>query len=188
MEKVQKVLTLSLMNLGNSEEYGGIKKMGIPKRQKQGRDRDSLSVRLQPREGSSLSEIAKWLNQMSTPEKNEKVGQALLMTYLPLARANAGVSRVEIERCYWQFEDWLSSYKFIVKDALKIEEESRQDKDIIRQIAEIIARIPVKDQKKEESESKKPKSQDSPKRTIINSRQLFARLCEQNHFDDENLL
>ena len=140
--------------------------------------RRSLSCRLQPPEGSSLGEIANWLNQMSTSEKNKKIGQALLMAYLPLARYEEGVSRVEIERCYRQFEDWLYNYKIIVRDTLQIREESRQDSDLLGQIAEMIANIQVKDKKESEKEveAKKPKSQVFADQTGANVNLMFDGL------------
>ena len=69
----------------------------------QGKKRKKLSYRVQPHEGSSLAEVSKWLNKMSTEEKNGKISQILLMTCLPLARADAGASQKEATKNYRQF-------------------------------------------------------------------------------------
>ena len=98
--------------------------------------RYNLNVRLQPIEGSPLAEVVEWFNQMPRREKNQKISQILLMTCLPLARAKRGVVRTELERCYWEFEDWFYQHKFIVKDELKIQGKSEGEGNWTRFTAE----------------------------------------------------
>jgi len=53
-------------------------------------ERKNFYVRLQPNVGSELNEVAEWLNSKSAYEKNQLVGQALVMCYLFSARLDSG--------------------------------------------------------------------------------------------------
>ncbi|MDJ0534868.1 MAG: hypothetical protein QNJ70_20705 [Xenococcaceae cyanobacterium MO_207.B15] len=85
------------------------------------RSRANISIRLQPNEGSSLAKIAQWLNTMSIEKKNNIVSHLLVMTCLPLAIADAGASQEEIEKYYWEFENWLYFYRFTLRERLNIQ-------------------------------------------------------------------
>ena len=83
--------------------------------------RYSLTIRLQPTEGSLLAEVVKWLNEMPIEEKTETISQLLVMACRPLVKADAGVSQEEREKSYWDFEQWVYHYKFILRKRLKLE-------------------------------------------------------------------
>ena len=84
------------------------------------RKRVSLSVRLQPYSDSLLAEVVNWLNSMDKGEANRLIGEALLMAYLPYARADRGEPRDEIERCCWETTDRLNSHGFMMRQALRV--------------------------------------------------------------------
>ena len=84
------------------------------------RKRVSLSIRLQPYEGSLLAEVANWLKGMEKGEANRRVEEALLMAYLPYARAAQGEDESEIERCCWETQDRLNSHGFLMRQALRV--------------------------------------------------------------------
>ena len=84
------------------------------------RKRVSLSIRLQPYEGSLLAEVANWLKQMEKGEANRRVEEALLMAYLPYARAAQGEDEKEIERCCWETQDRLNNHGFLMRQALRV--------------------------------------------------------------------
>jgi hypothetical protein len=84
------------------------------------RKRVSLSVRLQPYSDSLLAEVVNWLNSLDKGEANRLIGEALLMAYLPYARAMAGEDREEIERCCWETTDRLNSHGFMMRQALRV--------------------------------------------------------------------
>ena len=81
--------------------------------------RRSLTIRLQPRDGRPLAEVVDWLNQMTKAEKNEQAAM-LLMALLPYARATAGETPQEIERCYWESHHRLDQYLHLMRQELKI--------------------------------------------------------------------
>jgi len=82
--------------------------------------RVSLSVRLQPYSESVLAEVVNWLNSLDKGEANRLIGEALLMAYLPYARAMAGEDREEIERCCWETTDRLNGHGFLMRQALRV--------------------------------------------------------------------
>lgn len=111
--------------------------------------RYSLTIRLQPTAGTLLAEMTKWLNQMPVEEKNEKVTQALLMTYFPLVRADAGAELDELEKCYWEFEQWFYHHRFILRQRLKLSEKFHWKNDSSLEATAPLVKIP-KEEKEEE--------------------------------------
>ena len=83
--------------------------------------RHNLNIRLQPVQGSLLAEVSQWLNEMPIEEKNQIVSNLLLMGCLPLVRADRGAELEELEKSYWDFEQWVCHYKFILRKRLKLE-------------------------------------------------------------------
>ena len=76
------------------------------------RKRVSLSTRLQPYSGTLLAEVVEWLNSKERDEKNNLIADAVVMAYLPYARACQDVSKTEIERCCWETQDMLDKHGF----------------------------------------------------------------------------
>lgn len=116
--------------------------------------RCNLNIRLQPLEGSLLADVVKWFNEMPKSEKNQKISQILLMTCIPLAKAELGAEREEVERCYWEFEDWFYQHRFIVRERLKIREKSNWEGNLTTRVAEpIVPRQQEKEAKVEVTSS-----------------------------------
>ena len=84
------------------------------------RKRVSLSIRLQPYSGTLLSEVVDWLNSQEKDEKNDLVASALIMAYLPLARADQNVSLAEIERCCWETQNMLDKHGSNLRQSLRV--------------------------------------------------------------------
>lgn len=84
-------------------------------------NRQSLTIRLQPRENSPFFKIATWLNSMSNDEKNKKVGEGCLMLYLPYALNALGDDTKKIELVYWDVHQQLQNHLFVMRQALGIE-------------------------------------------------------------------
>ena len=82
--------------------------------------RVSLSVRLQPYSGRLLAEVVEWLNSHDNDEKNNLIAEALVMAYLPYARASQSVSRAEIERCCWETQNMLDKHGFNLRQSLQV--------------------------------------------------------------------
>lgn len=80
----------------------------------------SLSIRLQPCSGTLMGEVASWLNEIEQNEVKKMVEAALIMAYLPYARANSGANRAEIERCCWETQDLLDKHGFNLRQSLQI--------------------------------------------------------------------
>ena len=140
--------------------------------------RYSLSYRVRPTEGSLLAEVAKWLNKMSASEKNETISQVLLRTCAPLAKVEAGASRAEIERSYWEFEQWVSYHRFVLRQSLDIQGQLPQSNDLERKVAEIVSRIQAKKEKETKSVSSKNELAGEDK--TIDYRQYLEQLFNNN--------
>lgn len=84
------------------------------------RKRISLSLRLQPYSGTLLAEVASWLNSLERDEARRMVEAALIMAYLPYARADSGATPDEIERCCWETQDLLDKHGFNFRQALQV--------------------------------------------------------------------
>jgi hypothetical protein len=50
--------------------------------------RNSLSLRLQPYEGTPLYDVVDYLNNLDKEEATRVIGEILVMTFLPYARAS----------------------------------------------------------------------------------------------------
>ena len=85
-----------------------------------GKKRVSLSVRLQPYEGTLLAEVASWLNGLERDEAKKMVEAALVLAYLPYARAESGASKDEVERCCWETQDLLDKHGFNLRSSLQV--------------------------------------------------------------------
>ena len=84
------------------------------------RKRVSLSTRLQPYSGTLLAEVVEWLNSHENDEKNNLIADAVVMAYLPYARASQGVSKTEIERCCWETQNLLDKHGFNLRQSLQV--------------------------------------------------------------------
>lgn len=84
------------------------------------RKRVSLSIRLQPYSGTLLAEVIDWLNSHENDEKNNLIADAVVMAYLPYARADKGVSPIEIERCCWETQNLLDKHGFNLRQSLQV--------------------------------------------------------------------
>ncbi|MGB5714822.1 MAG: hypothetical protein WBM44_28380 [Waterburya sp.] len=84
------------------------------------RKRVSLSIRLQPYSGTLLAEVADWLNSFERDEISRLIGDAVLMAYLPYARASKDVSITELERCCWETQNLLDKHGFNLRQSLQI--------------------------------------------------------------------
>ena len=84
------------------------------------KSRVSLSVRLQPYSGTLLAEVASWLNSLERDEVNRLIAEAIIMAYLPYARAATGADQTEIERCCWETQDMLDKHGFNLRQALRV--------------------------------------------------------------------
>ena len=82
--------------------------------------RVSLSTRLQPYSGTLLAEVVDWLNSHENDEKNNLIADAVVMAYLPYARADKGVSTTEIERCCWETQNLLDKHGFNLRSSLQV--------------------------------------------------------------------
>ena len=82
--------------------------------------RVSLSTRLQPYSGTLLAEVVEWLNSHENDEKNNLIADAVVMAYLPYARASQGVSKTEIERCCWETQNMLDKHGFNLRSSLRV--------------------------------------------------------------------
>jgi hypothetical protein len=60
------------------------------------RGRKSLSLRLQPYEGTLLAEVIDYLNTLDKDEMNRQIAEILIISMLPLARYDRGVSEQEL--------------------------------------------------------------------------------------------
>ena len=84
------------------------------------RKRVSLSTRLQPYSGTLLAEVVEWLNSHENDEKNNLIAEAVVMAYLPYARASQSVSNTEIERCCWETQNMLDKHGFNLRSSLRV--------------------------------------------------------------------
>jgi hypothetical protein len=84
------------------------------------RKRVSLSIRLQPYTGTLLAEVVEWLNSHENDEKNNLIADAVIMAYLPYARASQDASPSEIERCCWETQNMLDKYGFNLRQSLQV--------------------------------------------------------------------
>ncbi len=84
------------------------------------RKRVSLSTRLQPYENTLLAEVVEWLNSLERDEKNNLIADAVIMAYLPYARASKDVAPTELERCCWETQNLLDKHGFNMRQSLQI--------------------------------------------------------------------
>ncbi len=96
--------------------------------------RISLSVRLQPYENTLVAEVADWLNSIEKDEKNRLIADAIVMAYLPYARANQKVSVSEVERCCWETQNMLDKHGFNLRQALQVAQPQWQSPVIPQEI------------------------------------------------------
>jgi hypothetical protein len=82
--------------------------------------RVSLSIRLQPYTGTLLAEVVEWLNSHENDEKNNLIADAVVMAYLPYARASKEASPSELERCCWETQNMLDKHGFNLRQSLQV--------------------------------------------------------------------
>lgn len=87
------------------------------------RKRVSLSTRLQPYSGTLLAEVIDWLNSHENDEKNNLIADAVVMAYLPYARASQDVSQTELERCCWETQNLLDKHGFNLRSSLRVSQQ-----------------------------------------------------------------
>ena len=87
------------------------------------RKRVSLSTRLQPYSGTLLAEVIDWLNSHENDEKNNLIADAVVMAYLPYARASQDVSQTELERCCWETQNLLDKHGFNLRQSLRVSQQ-----------------------------------------------------------------
>ena len=80
----------------------------------------SINTRLQPHSNTLIGEVAEWLNSHENSEKNNLIAEALIMAYLPYARAKQGVGQMEIERCCWETQNMLDKHGFNLRQSLRV--------------------------------------------------------------------
>ena len=68
-----------------------------------------------------MGQTSMWLNKMPLKNKNETISQLLVMTCMPLVKADAGASQEELKKCYWEFEQWVYHYRYILRQRLNLE-------------------------------------------------------------------
>ncbi len=87
------------------------------------RVRKSLSLRLQPYEGTPLAVVADYLNSLSKEEANTKVGELLVMTLLPYAKFYGGKLPSErLRSTFLASRDLIEKHLGIMALTLEIEE------------------------------------------------------------------
>ncbi|MFB2833100.1 hypothetical protein [Floridanema evergladense] len=84
------------------------------------RARKSLSLRLQPYEGTPLAEIASYLNSLDRPEANQRVID-ILTFLLPIARKYSGESTEEVEKAYWSTYATIERLFYLMAQELRIQ-------------------------------------------------------------------
>ena len=87
------------------------------------RKRVSLSIRLQPYSGTLLAEVVEWLNSHENDEKNNLIASAIVMAYLPYARASQNSSQTELERCCWETQNMLDKHGFNLRQSLQVSQQ-----------------------------------------------------------------
>ena len=85
-------------------------------------NRRSLVIRLQPSEGRPLAEVIDWLKSMSSEERNEKITEAMLMSFLPYARQMKDGDKKSVESCYWDTHNRLNQYAYVMRQKLEVRE------------------------------------------------------------------
>ena len=57
---------------------------------------------------------------MANDEKNNLIADAVVMAYLPYARASRGIDSTEIERCCWETQNLLDKHGFNLRQSLQV--------------------------------------------------------------------
>lgn len=87
------------------------------------RVRKSLSLRLQPYEGTPLAVVADYLNSLSKEEATNKVGELLVMTLLPYAKFyGSKLPRESLRSTFLVSRDLIEKHLGIMALTLEIEE------------------------------------------------------------------
>lgn len=86
-------------------------------------NRHSLTIRWQPTDGKPMAKIADWLNSLPIKERRKKVAEVCMMALLPYALEASQEEPEAIERCYWDAQNRLDQYGYVMKQALGIKSE-----------------------------------------------------------------
>ena len=87
------------------------------------RVRKSLSLRLQPYEGTPLAVVVDYLNSLSKEEVNNKVGELLVMTLLPYALFDEGkLPRERLRSTFLASRDLMEKHLGIMALTLELEQ------------------------------------------------------------------
>lgn len=92
--------------------------------QRKQRKRSSLSLRLQPYEGTPLAEVANYLNSMEKEEATKKVGDILVMCLLPYARLDDEelYTERELQLTCLEASDAMDKHASTMRQALGVEQ------------------------------------------------------------------
>lgn len=101
--------------------------------------RKSLSLRLQPYQGTVLAEVVDYLNSLERDELSQQVAHALIMCFLPLARRSQGesVSASELRVCCLEACDALSKHASFLRQALRVPQPQFDNPVVIAQTASL---------------------------------------------------
>jgi hypothetical protein len=67
-----------------------------------------------------LAEVVEWLNSHENDEKNNLIADAVVMAYLPYARASQNAPPSELERCCWETQNMLDKHGFNLRQSLQV--------------------------------------------------------------------
>ncbi len=85
------------------------------------RVRKSLSLRLQPYEGTLLAEVTDYLNSLEKEEMHSKVAELLVMALLPYARLHQKLSSEQLRNTFLIARDMHEKHISIVALALRVD-------------------------------------------------------------------
>lgn len=63
------------------------------------------------------------MNSIETDEKNRLIADAIVMAYLPYARASRNVDNSELERCCWETQNMLDKHGFNLRSSLQVSQQ-----------------------------------------------------------------
>ena len=82
--------------------------------------RHSLTIRIQPRDQTPLAKVVQWLNSLPKEERRKKIIDVCMMTLLPYALEAGQEHPATVERCYWDSQERLFQYVYLMKQSLSI--------------------------------------------------------------------
>ena len=116
--------------------------------------RYNLNYRSQSTEGSLLAETTKWFNKMPIEEKTQTISHLLIMNCTPLVKADGGASQEELKKYYWEFEQWVCHYKYVLRERLNLQGQFSWDSEPRIEVTRPFSEIQEEDNDEEEDEDK----------------------------------